>query len=305
MAAASYRSVGWPAWRPARSARCSRSTASRPWWRWRSRRRSRLACQSIGPTPTRSSSQLIRPNSRPKSIAKTIATAAVEVMFGIEMAIRQHGPAAQPPVQQRWPASSASSSCGTVESTKMPKVLTTAFQKCGSSASSSAVVVQRRRSGCVACRAGAQSCSDDPERVDQRVDAEDREEQEERRDVEVRREAQCPAGSAAGGAPVECGGGGAAGRSTTRRRGGRQELMSGPAHSATPSVAPWQGVRRGFTGGAGRHRPRARQPGYLPAAFARSSPRPVQACVGGACPARRCAAAFSTAVRTAWFFGPR
>ncbi len=44
--------------------------------------------QSIASMPTKLSSQLITPKSRWKSMAKTIATAAIEVTFGTEIAIR-------------------------------------------------------------------------------------------------------------------------------------------------------------------------------------------------------------------------
>lgn len=94
----------------------------------------RLDFHSIASSPTRSSSQLTMPNSRPKSTPKTIATAAVEVTLGTSTAIRQ-------PVRARSPRfsrlanHSAASSCGTVEITKMPSVLTSACQKSTSASS--------------------------------------------------------------------------------------------------------------------------------------------------------------------------
>ena len=94
----------------------------------------RLAFQSIASMPTRSSSQLIMPNSRPKSTPKTIATAAVEVTLGTSTAIRQLVRARSCRLS-RLASQSAASSCGTVEMTKMPSVLTTACQKSASASS--------------------------------------------------------------------------------------------------------------------------------------------------------------------------
>ncbi len=94
----------------------------------------RFAFQSIALMPTWSSSQLIMPNSRPNSTANTIATAAVEVTFGISTAIRQVVRARSCRLS-RLASQSAASSCGNVEITKMPSVLTTECQKSESASS--------------------------------------------------------------------------------------------------------------------------------------------------------------------------
>ena len=60
---------------------------------------------------------------------KTIATAATEVTFGMRMAIRKKVLARRKVRLSRFARNSASSSCGMVDRTKMPNVLTSAFQK--------------------------------------------------------------------------------------------------------------------------------------------------------------------------------
>jgi hypothetical protein len=72
------------------------------------------------------------PKSRPNSWVNTIATASVEVTSGASTPIR-YSRLARSPRLSALASSSASSSCGTVEITKMPMVLTTEFQNCGSS----------------------------------------------------------------------------------------------------------------------------------------------------------------------------
>ena len=89
---------------------------------------SRVACQSTAPMPSRSSSQFTRPKSRAKISVKMMLTAATDVTLGMSTPSRKNVRARSR--RLRIEASPrASSSCGAVASTNMPRVLRTAFQK--------------------------------------------------------------------------------------------------------------------------------------------------------------------------------
>src|SRR5215831_6176863 len=90
----------------------------------------RYACQSTADTPKKCSTQLMTPKSRWNKVPNTIATAATEVTLGTSTVMRRNVRAFSGRFS-RLARNSARANCGTVATTNIPKVFSTAFQKYG------------------------------------------------------------------------------------------------------------------------------------------------------------------------------
>ena len=170
--------------RPGRSARCSRSTASRPWSRSAEPRGPLVRL----PVDRVDAEEVQEPVDHavvaPEELGEDDRTAATEVTSGSSTPMRKSVRRPQPPVERVGQRAAPAAAAARWTRTKMPKVLQTAFQN-WSSAEQPRVVVQADE---LVPADELPVVQRDPERVAEREQAEDEEQQEERRDVEVGRE---------------------------------------------------------------------------------------------------------------------